>query len=74
MEEAIAAMRALWSQEQASFDGQTASFATSFLRPQPVPGSIPVHIGGHSPAAARRAGRMGDGWFPLGVGPEELPP
>jgi len=74
MEEAIAAMRALWSQEQASFDGQTVSFAPSFLRPQPARGSIPVHIGGHSPAAARRAGRIGDGWFPLGVGPEELPP
>jgi len=74
MEEAIAAMRALWGEEQASFDGQTASFTDCFLRPQPVAGSIPVHIGGHSEAAARRAGRIGDGFFPLGVGPDELPP
>jgi probable F420-dependent oxidoreductase len=73
MEEAIAAMRALWSEEEASFDGTTTSFAHCFLRPQPAGGSIPVHIGGHSQAAARRAGRIGDGFFPLGVSPEELP-
>jgi probable F420-dependent oxidoreductase len=74
MEESIAAMRALWTQEQASFDGETANFNHCYLRPQPPGGSIPVHIGGHSPAAARRAGRIGDGWFPLGVSPEQLPP
>ncbi len=74
MEEAITAMRALWTQEQASFDGATASFANCFLRPQPPGGTIPVHVGGHSAAAARRTGRIGDGFFPLGVSPEELPP
>ncbi len=73
-EESIAAMRALWSEDQASFEGTTASFTDCFLRPQPVGGSIPVHVGGASPAAARRAGRIGDGFFPLGVRPEELPP
>jgi probable F420-dependent oxidoreductase len=72
-EEAIGAMRALWSQEQASFHGKTANFTDCFLRPQPPGGTIPVHIGGHSQAAARRAGRIGDGFFPFGVNPEELP-
>ncbi len=47
-EEAIAAMRALWSQEQATFEGNTASFRHCFLRPQPRAGTIPVHVGGHS--------------------------
>ena len=47
--------------------------ANCCLRPQPRRGSIPVHVGGHSPAAARRAGRIGDGFFPFGVGPDELP-
>ena len=74
MEEAIAAMRALWSEEQASFEGTTANFTDCFLRPQPPGGTIPVHVGGHSPAAARRAGRIGDGFFPFGVSPDELPP
>ncbi len=74
MEESIAAMRALWSQEQATFEGSTASFADCYLRPQPPGGTIPVHVGGHSRAAARRAGRIGDGFFPLGVSPAELAP
>ena len=74
MEETIGAMRALWAEEQASFDGATVSFDDCFLRPQPPGGAIPVHVGGHSKAAARRAGRIGDGFFPLGVGLEELPP
>jgi probable F420-dependent oxidoreductase len=74
MEESIAAMRALWTQEHASFDGVTTKFADCYLRPQPPGGTIPVHIGGHSRAAARRAGRIGDGFFPLGVSPEQLPP
>ncbi len=73
-EEAIGAMRALWSQERASFEGSTASFTDCFLRPQPPGGTIPVHIGGHSEAAARRAGRIGDGFFPFGVSRDQLPP
>jgi alkanesulfonate monooxygenase SsuD/methylene tetrahydromethanopterin reductase-like flavin-dependent oxidoreductase (luciferase family) len=33
---------------------------------------VPIHIGGHSRAAARRAGRLGDGFQPLGVAGSEL--
>ena len=33
---------------------------------------VPIHIGGHSRAAARRAGRLGDGFQPLGVAGAEL--
>jgi alkanesulfonate monooxygenase SsuD/methylene tetrahydromethanopterin reductase-like flavin-dependent oxidoreductase (luciferase family) len=30
-------------------------------------GGIPIHVGGHSRAAAKRAGTRGDGFFPLGL-------
>ena len=73
-EEAIAAMRALWSQERASYDGSTISFRDCYLRPQPPNGTIPVHVGGHSDAAARRAGRIGDGYFPFGVARDKVAP
>jgi alkanesulfonate monooxygenase SsuD/methylene tetrahydromethanopterin reductase-like flavin-dependent oxidoreductase (luciferase family) len=66
-------MRALWSQERATFEGTTVSFRDVYLRPQPPGGSIPVHIGGHSDVAARRAGRIGNGFFPFGVERDQLP-
>jgi probable F420-dependent oxidoreductase len=63
-EEYIEAMRELWSQDLSTFAGETVSFTEAISRPRPVDRSVPVHIGGHSPAAARRAGRVGDGFFP----------
>jgi probable F420-dependent oxidoreductase len=73
-EESIGAMRALWSDERATYHGGTTSFTDCFLRPQPTEGTIPIHIGGHSLTAARRAGRLGDGFFPFGVGRHDVPP
>jgi probable F420-dependent oxidoreductase len=63
-DEYVEAMRALWSQDMATFSGDTVSFRDAILRPRPVDGRVPVIIGGHTPAAARRAGRLGDGFFP----------
>ena len=41
--------------------------------PKPVAGErLPIHVGGHSRAAARRAGRLGDGLQPLGVAGPQL--
>jgi probable F420-dependent oxidoreductase len=63
-DEAIEVLRTLWGSGPASFDGRFASFRDCYSEPGPVGGSVPVHIGGHSEAAARRAGRVGDGFFP----------
>jgi probable F420-dependent oxidoreductase len=71
-DEYVAAMRALWTGEAASFEGEHVSFRDCFLRPTPVRGSVPVHVGGHTDHAARRAGRLGDGFFPGKGSHEEL--
>ena len=73
LEESVGAMRALWSQECATYEGDTVRFRDVYLRPQPRAGTIPVHIGGHTEIAARRAGRIGDGFFPFGVDRAKLP-
>jgi len=73
VDEYVAAMRALWSQEVASFQGEFVSFADVFLRPRPVGGSVPIVIGGHSRRAARRAGELGDGFYPASAAVDELP-
>ncbi|HEY5096531.1 MAG TPA: LLM class F420-dependent oxidoreductase [Acidimicrobiales bacterium] len=70
-DETIAALRVLWADSGpagADFDGEFVSFRHAHSFPKPVrPGGVPVHIGGHSEAAARRAGRLGDGFQPLGL-------
>ena len=64
-DEAIKSLRAAWCENPSSFHGKHFNFGPlmSFPKPAQTKG-IPVHIGGHSPAAARRAGRLGDGFFP----------
>ena len=42
--------------------------------PKPVQDPIPIHVGGHTKAAARRAGRLGDGFFPGRSTVEDLAP
>src|SRR3984893_17894873 len=63
-DEYVAAMRALWSQECATFKGRFISFAQVLCRPPPPGPPTPIIVGGHPTAAPRRAGRLGDGYFP----------
>ena len=71
-DEAIAALRALWHEDEPSFAGEFFRFDRARSHPKPLQPSIPIHVGGHSPSAARRAGRLGDGFFPLGLDGELL--
>lgn len=74
-DEAVAVMRALWSggADGVDFDGEYYRFARAYSYPKPVRESgVPLYIGGHSKAAARRAGRLGNGFQPLGLGGDDL--
>jgi probable F420-dependent oxidoreductase len=65
-DEAIDVLRLLWSggEDGVTFDGDFFTFTDLCSFPQPLaPGTLPVHIGGSSNAAARRAGLRGDGYF-----------
>lgn len=72
-EEAIAAMRTLWSQKAPTYAGRFYRFQDARMWPKPVRGTVPIVIGGHSEAAARRAGRLGDGYFPASADPASIP-
>lgn len=63
-EEQIAVMRRLWTEESVSHSGAYESFRGAGICPLPVQRPIPVWIGGQSPPAYERAGRLADGWFP----------
>lgn len=63
-DEYLAAMRVLWDEPTPAFEGRYLSFAGVLQRPRPVQRPHPpIVIGGHSPAALRRAVERGDGWF-----------
>jgi probable F420-dependent oxidoreductase len=66
-DEAIDVLRLLWAGDEngVSFDGEFFSFTSLTSFPKPL-GRLPIHIGGSSRAAARRAGLRGDGYFPGG--------
>ena len=71
-EEYMEVMRRVWVEDDVTFDGEFVSFRRASSNPKPRAGRIPIHIGGHSEAAARRAGRVGDGLFLAGGDMEQL--
>jgi probable F420-dependent oxidoreductase len=64
-DEGIQALRALFGPPPASFTGRHYRFEEIEIAPRAAqPDGPPIVVGGSSPAAQRRAGRLGDGWLP----------
>jgi len=62
-DEYLAAMRALWESDAPAFEGEFAGFSGVDAHPKPVQRPLPVIVGGHTPAAFRRAATSGQGWY-----------
>ena len=61
----------LWTSDDPSFDGDYASFSDIAFAPKPVQDPHPpLWIGGESPPALRRAGQLGDAWYPICSNPQ----
>jgi len=72
VEEQIAVLRALWTQEIVNFTGRWHQITYAGLNPLPVQRPIPIWMGAGVPvspipreAPLRRIARMADGWSPL---------
>lgn len=70
-EEQIAVLRALWTEQVVTFRGRWHQIEALGISPLPTQRPIPLWIGGMAEAALRRAGRLGDGWFPLDIPPDD---
>jgi probable F420-dependent oxidoreductase len=71
MREQIAAMRAIWTEEEPEYHGEIIDFPKMKTWPKPVQRPHPpVIVGGAFPHAARRAIRYGDGWIPNASRPQ----
>ncbi|MGW6055494.1 TIGR03619 family F420-dependent LLM class oxidoreductase [Streptomyces sp. NPDC055189] len=65
--EYIAAMRTLWGQEPAGFQGEFVSFGPFYPWPKPENASVPVLIGANAHLSVfRRIAECADGWMPIG--------
>ena len=72
-DEAITLMRRLWEEDKVTHEGKFFTCHDVSITPKPFfQPSPPVWIGGRSPAAARRVGRVGDGWLVSSATPEEV--
>jgi probable F420-dependent oxidoreductase len=67
-DEYLAAMRALWEEEEPGYRGSYVEFDGVDAHPRPVQRPLPVVVGGHTREAHRRAARFADGWYGFLVG------
>ena len=73
-DEGIEALRALWTEDPASYHGRFVDFDGVVLATQPhTEGGPPIWVGGNTDPGLRRALRHGDGWHGFEVFPDELP-
>ncbi|WP_205471285.1 LLM class F420-dependent oxidoreductase [Nocardioides sp. SYSU D00038] len=64
LKEYVEAMRALWTQEEAAYDGEFVSFGPSWAWPKPVQAHVPLIIGaGGGPKTFRWIAEHADGWM-----------
>lgn len=74
LDEAIQAVRSAFLDEFPVHEGSHWTFRDVGLRPRPVQQPRPpIWVGGNTPAALRRAARLGDGWLPQGTFRDRLP-
>ena len=73
MRERVEAMKAIWTQEEASYAGEYVSFERIWSHPKPAQRPHPpVLIGGHGPTVLDRVLAFGDGWLPNYGGDEHF--
>ncbi len=65
MDEQIGLLRRWWTERSVTFDGRFDRSTGAGIAPRPVQRPIPVWVGAASDPGFRRAGRLGDGWFPM---------
>jgi probable F420-dependent oxidoreductase len=75
LEESIEVCRRLWSEPTVAHEGRFFRFPAVAFEPKPPQGrDLPVHVGGESNAALRRAVRLGSRWIGMHHTPETVLP
>ena len=64
VEEQVALLRQLWTNELVDFDGKYHHVRQAGINPMPIQRPIPIWMGGMSEPVLQRLARIADGWFP----------
>ena len=72
LSEGIRLLRACWAEDPIHYRSDYHDLQDAVMKPKPAQGAaLPILVGGDSPAALRRAARLGDGWIASQLSPEE---
>lgn len=72
LEEAILVMKALWTQEVATFYGKYYYIKDAVMEPKPLQKPHPpIWVGGNSPKIMEISARLADGWYSRPITPEK---
>ena len=73
-DEYVQAIKVLWTEEVATFEGRYVSFHDVVLDPKPhQKPHLPIWFGGDADPMLRRIARHGSGWWPFLTRPEDIP-
>lgn len=71
-DEAIQALRASVGVEEPAYRGSFFDYSGMTVQPHALQRQVPIWVGGRTRASLRRALRLGDGWMPFGLAPEQI--
>ena len=70
--ETLTAVRAIWEQPRATYQGKYVRFTDVESYPKPVQAPLPVYSGGNVDGSLRRAAELCQGWLPAKIGPSKI--
>lgn len=72
MDEYIRALRTIWSDRRATFQGTYVDFTDLETYPKPVQDPLPIYMAGHAEGVFRRLAAYGQGWIDSSMLPDRL--
>ena len=72
VEEGIVAMRLLFTERRATYNGRHYQFEDVEMYPKPVQSPLPIFSAGNAEGSIRRAAELCEGWLPAAMGPERI--
>jgi len=71
-DEVLPLLRRFWTEDSVAHEGEHYRYEAATVLPKPIQQPIDVWLGGNAPSELRRVGRLGDGWLPSFVTPDDV--